>query len=145
MGRLPTGWTARNRRVKVATTRLDRWRIIAYYTNTIGMKLVRIPRGEFMMGSEDPAYFRDNEKPVGRARISEAFYMGAHEVTQGQYEKVMGKNPSDLKGTNHPVGRVFWHDAREFCRKLSESEGVTYRLPAETEWEYGCRAGSRMR
>ncbi|NIP68844.1 MAG: SUMF1/EgtB/PvdO family nonheme iron enzyme, partial [Planctomycetales bacterium] len=59
-----------------------------------------------------------------------------------QYEQVMGQNPSWYKGANLPVEKVSWEDAVEFCRKLSEKEGKTYRLPTEAQWEYACRAGS---
>ena len=73
--------------------------------------------------------------------------MGVHEVTQAQYEKVMGVNPSEFKGTANPVETVNWDDAVEFCRKLSElpaekAAGNVYRLPTEAEWEYACRAGT---
>ena len=118
-------------------------------SNSIGMTLVGIPAGEFMMGSPDSAsYAHSNEKPQHRVRITKPFYLGAYEVTQGQYEKVMGKNPSFKKsGPDAPVEGVSWDDAQEFCRKLSElagekEAGRRYRLPTEAEWEYACRAGS---
>lgn len=112
-------------------------------TNSIGMKLVLIPAGEFMMGS--PSSDSDggpSEGPQHRVKITEPFYIGKYEVTQSQYEAVMGKNPSRFKGKNNPVECVSWNDAVEFCRKLSQKEGVTYRLPTEAEWEYACRAGT---
>jgi len=68
--------------------------------------------------------------------------LGAYEVTQEQYEKVMGNNPSRFKGDTKPVENVSWNDAIDFCRKLSKEEGVEYRLPTEAEWEYACRAGT---
>ena len=73
--------------------------------------------------------------------------MGVHEVTQAQYEQVMGVNPSEYKGANNPVEMVSWEDAVEFCRRLSElpaekAAGNVYRLPTEAEWEYACRAGT---
>jgi len=68
--------------------------------------------------------------------------MGVTEVTQRQYEAVMGKNPSHNKGEDHPVEFVNWFDARKFCAKLSERTGKTLRLPTEAEWEYACRAGT---
>lgn len=108
-------------------------------TNSIGMKLVYIPAGEFMMGSNGGG---SNEKPVHKVRISQGFYMGQCEVTQGQYRAVMGKSPSSIKGDNNPVETVSWDDATEFCRKLSEKEGQTYTLPSEAQWEYACRAGT---
>ena len=73
--------------------------------------------------------------------------MGVHEITQAQYEQVMGVNPSRFKGADNPVENVSWDDAVEFCRRLSElpaekEAGNVYRLPTEAEWEYACRAGT---
>jgi formylglycine-generating enzyme required for sulfatase activity len=112
-------------------------------TNTIGMKLKLLPPGTFMMGD---ASGEDNETPH-QVTLTQPFQMGIHEVTQEQYAKVMGKNPSRLKGANNPVENVSWFDAVEFCRKLSElpaerAAGRVYRLPTEAEWEYACRAGT---
>ena len=83
-----------------------------------------------------------------KVTLTQAFELGQHEVTQEQYEKVMGKNPSKFKGKQkNPVEMVIWNDAVEFCRKLSDlpgekSTGYVYRLPTEAEWEYACRAGT---
>jgi formylglycine-generating enzyme required for sulfatase activity len=134
-------------------------------TNSIGMKLVLIPAGEFLMGSPDSD--KDafpNEKPQHRVRITQAFYLGAAPVTQGQYRAVTGANPSEFKGSDDlPVESVSWDEAVAFCNKLSEREGLKpfyqfdqfgrlaqsggegYRLPTEAEWEYACRAGSPTR
>lgn len=109
-------------------------------TNSIGMKMVYIKPGEFMMGSEKHI---DAEKPVHKVKLTKGFYIGVYEVTQEQYEKVMGNNPSHFKGKDLPVDMVSCNDAEEFCKKLSEKEGKTYRLPTEAEWEYACRAGSK--
>ena len=112
-------------------------------TNSIGMKLVFIPPGEFMMGSpEDEEGRLEHEGPQHRVKITKGFYMGATEVTQAQWKAVMGNNPSSFKGDNLPVENVSWNGAMDFCRKLSAMEGKTYRLPTEAEWEYACRAGS---
>ncbi|MCG2760865.1 MAG: SUMF1/EgtB/PvdO family nonheme iron enzyme [Candidatus Delongbacteria bacterium] len=73
------------------------------------------------------------------------FYIGKTEVTQAQYQAVMGKNPSNFKGDNNPVECVTWNDAVEFCKQLSKKEGVTYRLPTEAEWEYAASGGSISR
>ncbi|MDB4644462.1 SUMF1/EgtB/PvdO family nonheme iron enzyme [Rubripirellula sp.] len=107
-------------------------------TNSIGMGLKVIPTGTFTMGD-------DNDAP--EVTLSKSFSLGIHEVTQSQYERVMGKNPSRFKGANNPVEQVSWEDAVEFCRKLSElpaekAAGRVYRLPTEAEWEYACRAGT---
>jgi len=97
--------------------------------NSIGMRFILIPEGSFMMGSLTG---QPDETPVHKVKIS-AFYIGIYEVTQEQYEKVTGINPSSLKKPDIPVDNVTWYDAWEFCRKLSELEGVIYRLPAEAE------------
>jgi len=108
-------------------------------TNRIGMKLVYIPAGDFMVGSNDGA---SNEKPVHKVTISQGFYMGVTEVTQAQYKALMGTNPSHSQGDNNPVERVNRDDAMEFCSKLSQSDGEIYTLPTEAQWEYACRAGT---
>ena len=112
-------------------------------TNSIGMRLVYIPSGEFMMGSPvDERHRNSDEGPVHKVRISKGFYMGIHEVTQAQYKSIVGNNPSYFKGNDLPVETVSWNDATEFCTRLSQKEGKTYRLPTEAEWEYACRAGT---
>ena len=111
--------------------------------NDIGIVLVPFPAGEFTMGSPASEVGRDDhDETRHRVQITKAFYLSAYEVTQDQYERVMGKNPSDDKGANKPVETVSWNDAVEFCRKLSAQEGEEYRLPTEAEWEYACRAGT---
>ena len=124
-------------------------------TNIIGMKLVLIPKGTFMMGSPKTEKGRVQDETQHQVTISKDYYLGVTEVTQEQYEKVMGTNPSNFQGnkiegssSNHPVDRVSWEDAVEFCKKLSElpeekGAGRVYRLPTEAEWEYACRAGSK--
>ncbi|MBI5761004.1 MAG: formylglycine-generating enzyme family protein [Planctomycetales bacterium] len=131
------------------------------FDNSIGMMLVCIPAGEFDRGSPDTEQdAQSNEKPQHRVRITRLFYLGRYEVTQGEYEQVMQKNPSyfspsgDGRGRvtgrdtrQFPVENVSWYDAEEFCRKLSElplekTASRTYRLPMEAEWEYACRAGT---
>jgi formylglycine-generating enzyme required for sulfatase activity len=111
--------------------------------NSIGMKLRVIPPGTCTIGSGDG---ETNEKPVHQVTLTKPFMLGTYEVTQDQYEKVMGVNPSVFNGATNPVETVSWNDAVEFCRKLSElpaekSAGRVYRLPTEAEWEFGCRAG----
>ena len=109
--------------------------------NSIGMELVRMPAGEFMMGSDAD---RPDEKPLHKVTISQPFYLGKYEVTQAQWQEVMGTNPSHFKGDpNRPVERVSWKMVQEFISKLNAREGHTlYRLPTEAEWEYAARAGS---
>jgi formylglycine-generating enzyme required for sulfatase activity len=116
-------------------------------TNSIGMKLRLIPAGEFMMGiPATDSHRRDNETQH-RVSITKPFYLGVTEVTQEQFQKVMGTNPSQFKGPQNPVEKVSWEGAVAFCRKLSampaeKSGGYVYRLPTEAEWEYACRAGT---
>jgi formylglycine-generating enzyme required for sulfatase activity len=111
--------------------------------NRIGMEFVYVPAGSFMMGSLNgfPVEF---EKPVHQVTIREGFYMGKYEVTQAQWRRVMGNNPSKHKGCDQcPVEYVSWYDAQEFIKKLNaQNDGYTYKLPSEAEWEYACRAGT---
>ncbi len=108
-------------------------------TNSIGMKFVKIPAGEFRMGSAE----YDDEGPVHEVAIPEAFYLGKYPVTQKQWKAVMGNNPSYFKGDDRPVENVSWDDAQEFINRLNEKEGTDeYCLPSEAEWEYACRAGT---
>lgn len=116
-------------------------------TNSIGMKLVLILPGSFWMGSPEEEFGRKPVETQHQVSISNWYYLGRYEVTQGQYEKVMGNNPSTFKGAKNPVETVSWEDAVSFCTKLSEvpeekAAGRVYRLPTEAEWEYACRAGS---
>ena len=88
-------------------------------TNSIGMKLRLIPAGEFMMGSPGTESDRRDNETQHRVTLTKPFYMGETEVTQEQYQKVMGTNPSQFKGPQNPVEKVSWAEAVEFCRKLS--------------------------
>lgn len=101
-----------------------------------GIELVYIPAGTFMMGSPADDDERGEDENQHRVTISKGFYMGKYEVTQAQWEKVMGENPSFFKGDNLPVERVSWKDCHIFCEKAG------FRLPTEAEWEYACRAGT---
>ncbi len=139
------------------------------------LKMIWIPAGTFTMGTEDEAKWvksvkskyndlkpagwaecklkkvNPSETPVTRVTLTKGFYLGETEVTQAQWESVMGINPSVSKGPNRPVEQVSWEDCMEFCRKLTARERAAgrlgpkqvYRLPTEAEWEYACRAGSR--
>jgi formylglycine-generating enzyme required for sulfatase activity len=113
------------------------------FVNRVGMRMVRIPAGSFLMGSPETEKGRySGEGPQHEVTITRPFYMSACEVTQGQYQKVMEVNPSRFQGADKPVETVSWEDAVGFCRMVSEREGRVYRLPTEAEWEYACRAGS---
>ena len=114
--------------------------------NGVKMEFIRVPAGEFMMGSPPKEKGRGvDEGPQHHVRITKPFYMGKCEVTQEQWERVMGNNPSHFTGdTKLPVEQVSWNDCAEFVKKLNASvEGRgTFSLPTEAEWEYACRAGS---
>jgi formylglycine-generating enzyme required for sulfatase activity len=136
------------------------------FTNSIGMKLVRIEAGSFMMGQERQANGKSitltygdrhfmggelDEQPVHKVSISKPFYMSATEVTNAQYEQF---DPSHrklrgIKGLSNEddeaVVNVSWHEAVAFCKWLSKKEKMPYRLPTEAEWEYACRAGTTTR
>ena len=124
-------------------------------TNSIGMKLNLIPPGKFTMGSPRSESGRQSNETQHLVKITKPFYLGVHEVTQEQYERVMGKNPSiwsalgaskdrvsGIDTSQFPVEYVSWNEAVAFCHKLSNQEGGQYRLPTEAEWEYACRAGT---
>jgi eukaryotic-like serine/threonine-protein kinase len=111
--------------------------------NGVDLKMVKIPGGNFMMGS--PASEKNryaSESPQHQVTVPE-FYIGQTLVTQSQYQAIMGNNPTHFTGNDKfPVENVSWLDAVEFCEKLSQKTNRTYRLPSEAEWEYACRAGS---
>lgn len=116
------------------------------FTNSLGMRMVRIEPGQFVMGSREGGDF--DERPAHPVRITRPFYLGATEVTNAQYEafdpdhrRLRGKLGWS-KADDEAVVFVSWHDAQRFCRWLSEKEGRPYRLPTEAEWEYACRAGT---
>jgi formylglycine-generating enzyme required for sulfatase activity/tRNA A-37 threonylcarbamoyl transferase component Bud32 len=111
--------------------------------NGVKLEMVEIPKGEFMMGSPSSEQDRSpDEGPQHRVQVP-GFYMGKYEVTQAQYQALMGKNPSHFTGDGRlPVEQVSWLDAMDFCQKLSQKTGRAYRLPSEAEWEYACRAGT---
>lgn len=123
-------------------------------TNSVGMRMRRIPAGEFLMGSPEGEKGRsDDEGPQHRVHITHPFFMGETEVTQAQWFAVMRTKPWSGKkapggkknveeGSAYPATYLSWDEATEFCTTLSEKEGRTYRLPTEAEWEYACRAGA---
>ncbi|MBT5926707.1 MAG: formylglycine-generating enzyme family protein, partial [Verrucomicrobia bacterium] len=118
-----------------------------YHPNGIGMRMKLIPAGQFLMGSN--IWSRRDATPT-QVTITKPFHMGVFEVTQAQYQLVMGGNPSRFKGSNLPVEIVTWHNAVLFCLRLTLIEqiagrlppGHIYTLPTEAQWEYACRAGS---
>lgn len=126
----------------------------ASFTNTLGMKLTLVPAGQFLMGLADQGndFALPPETPQHTVQLTTPFYLGTHEVTQAEYQKLMGENPAAQQSASEdtsqfPVEQVSWDQAREFCKRLSQVKaeqqaGRTYRLPTEAEWEYACRAGS---
>jgi sulfatase modifying factor 1 len=116
--------------------------------------------GTFTMGSPESEFMdigqvhpRAYDETLHTVTLTSGFYLGKYEVTQAQWDKVMGGNSSHFKGANRPVEQVTWADVTSFCEKLSELEsktgrlpaGMAYQLPTEAQWEYACRAGTTTR
>ncbi len=105
-----------------------------------GIELVWIPPGHFYMGSDDGAV---EEEPRHEVSIRHGFWMGKYPITQGQWEKFMGSNPSGFQGDpNLPVENVSWEDCQALTKRLTQLGEGLFRLPSEAEWEYACRAGT---
>jgi formylglycine-generating enzyme required for sulfatase activity len=132
-----------------------------YRAVTSPTNLVWIPPGTFVMGSPASEAERDLNEAQHTVTLTQGFYMGKYPVTQGDYQSLIGSNPSyfttqDYNGnpispnTNRPVEQVSWSDATNYCAQLTQRElavgrlpaGYVYRLPSESEWEYACRAGT---
>ena len=111
--------------------------------NSLGMEFVLVPAGTFVMGAEkkEAVNVGADEGPTHTVTISKPYYLGKFEVTQEQWEAIMGENPSSHKGKNLPVDTISWDNIYLFIRKLNQKEGQKYRLPTEAEWEYAARAG----
>ena len=112
----------------------------------IKLEMVLIPAGKFIMGSP-PSEKSENlnlydDEQQHKVTLTKPYYMGKYEVTQEQWESVMGNNPSETKGAKLPVTNVSWDDCQEFIKKLNEKTNCGFRLPTEAEWEYACRAGT---
>ena len=116
----------------------------------LGLEMLWVKHGAFMMGSPKSEAKRDEDEIQHQVTLTKGFYLGKYEVTQAEWERVMGNNPSRFKGADRPVENVSWSDAVEFCKKLTEMEkkagrvpqGMSYQLPTEAQWEYACRAGT---
>jgi formylglycine-generating enzyme required for sulfatase activity len=110
----------------------------------VKIDFINISPGEFVMGcSTGDNDCTADEKPAHRVQITKAFEIGKYEVTQSQWQAVMGSNPSAIKGDDHPVEMVSKNDAHDFLAKLNaRNDGYKYRLPTEAEWEYAARAGT---
>jgi formylglycine-generating enzyme required for sulfatase activity len=123
---------------EVAESRKAQASLPSEFTNSLGMPFRLIPAGKFLMGDSGSQH---------EVILTRPFYMGMYPVTQGEYERVIGRNPSHFKGDRHPVECVSWEDAMAYIERLNsiseeKSLGRRYRLPTESEWEYACRAGS---
>ena len=107
----------------------------------LNLKMIYVEGGTFAMGSNGGL---DNERPVHNVTL-DSYYIGETEITQAQWRAVMGSNPSSYTGDNRPVECVSWHDAQEFCKRLSELTGKYYVLPTEAQWEYAARGGNQSK
>ncbi len=164
-GVLSLAWSSDGRRIVAGSGDLDGlqggpvslWTAVvgwppakADFTNSLGMKFVRVPKGTVPLGG------RDGKPGTRNATVAADFYLGTYEVTQAEWEAVMGANPSSIMRSaggqdlsaeaqkRFAVNAVTWHEAREFAKKLNErlkEPGWEYRLPTEAEWEYACRGG----
>ncbi len=111
------------------------------------LEMVLIEPGSFIMGSSKDELGRsETDWPLHEVKITKPFYIGKYEVTQVQWESVMGSNPSYFRERpNHPVEKVRWQTCQKFIKKLNALGQGTFRLPTEAEWEYACRAGTQTR
>ena len=109
-----------------------------------GMVLIAIRPGSFMMGSPESEPGRNDDETLHRVTISRMFYIGQHEVTQAEWMKVMGSNPSHFSDCERcPVERVDFYQVNSFLSRLNAgTTSMRFRLPTEAEWEYACRAGT---
>jgi formylglycine-generating enzyme len=122
----------------------------AYSIPKLNLDMLWCKPGTFMMGSPKDEKDRDENETQHKVTLTKGFYLGKHEVTQAQWEKVMGSKPSHFKGATLPVEKVSWDEVINFCEKLTQMEkasglllkGYIYTLPTEAQWEYACRAGT---
>jgi sulfatase modifying factor 1 len=116
----------------------------------LSLEMLWCKPGAFQMGSPEEEEGRYDDETLHEVTLTSGYWLGKHPVTQTQWEKVMGSNPSYFKGANRPVEEVSWDDVTSFCYKLTELEreagrlpaGMEYQLPTEAQWEYACRAGT---
>ena len=106
------------------------------------MEMIWCCPGAFMMGSPATEAGRFEDEAIHPVKLTKGFWLGKYEVTQAQWESVMGESRSRFKGADRPVDSVSWDDCQRFIRKANVALGGVARLPTEAEWEYACRAGS---
>jgi formylglycine-generating enzyme required for sulfatase activity len=111
-------------------------------TNSLGMRMVRVTPGTFLMGSPPGEPLRQEEETLRRVTLTRPFRIAATEVTERQWLALTPQGRSAQPGEDRPVASLSWREAQGFCAELSRKEGTTYRLPTEAEWEYACRAGA---
>jgi formylglycine-generating enzyme required for sulfatase activity len=129
-------------------TEIEKFPSEMIFTESIsGIEFVRVPGGCYEMGCgswASGANACDSDETPAHEVCVDDFYIGTYEVTQGQWVKLMGGNPSHFnKGNSYPVERISWNDVQEFIRKINGKSGRSFRLPTEAEWEYACRSGGR--
>ena len=129
----------------------------AFTIRDLGLEMLWVKPGTFEMGSQGGFFAGEKGRAADErlhvVRLTDGFWLGKHVVTQAQWERVMGSNPSKFEGANRPVDTVSWTDVTSFCDKLTEVErsvgrlpaGMVYQLPTEAQWEYVCRAGTKTR
>jgi len=132
--------------------RREKWGkgVAAVLLPDLGLEMLWVKPGSFTMGSPISEADRYDDERQHQVTLGKGFYLGKHEVTQAQWERVMGNNPSQFNAPARPVEKVSWDDAVAFCKKLTETErsagrlpdGMAYQLPTEAQWEYACRAGT---
>ncbi|MBL7646261.1 MAG: SUMF1/EgtB/PvdO family nonheme iron enzyme [Candidatus Hydrogenedentes bacterium] len=102
------------------------------------MEFIWVPAGVFYQGGNSG----NGSSPMRKVRISPGFWLGKFEVTQAQWSRVMGSNPSMFKGAARPVEGISWSDANRYCKELTRRRSAVFRLPTEAEWEYACKLGA---
>lgn len=109
----------------------------------VNLAMILIPQGKFMMGSPFSEPGHKSDEAQHQVVLSRPYFIGKNEVTQEQWEAVMGDNPSQTKGAKLPVTNISWNDCQNFISKLNAKTESNYRLPTEAEWEYACRSGAK--
>ena len=135
---------------RVALTPVSSKNMTIPLSEDVDLDLIWIEPGTFTMGSSEDELGRWSDENQHEVTLTQGYWLGKYEVTQAQYESIMGTNPSEFKGADLPVECVSWYDAKEFCAKLTKIEraadrlleGYEFTLPTEAQWAYACRAGT---